>query len=115
MLEHCVVAGVCVVLASTAVAPDCRAADVFFRNGGDFNTAENWTDGQLPSLDVDNHFIQGGLTANYSGGTLSLRKLVVSDASPGTFNMTGGDLTLAGGGDSFQIGRGLGADGLVDL
>jgi hypothetical protein len=102
-------------LAISAAAPDCRAADVYFINGGDFNTAENWTDGMPPSTDLDNHFIQDGLTATYSAGTLTLRKLVVSDSSPGTLNMTGGDLTLGGGGDSFQIGRGLFGDGLVDL
>ncbi len=94
-------------LAISAAVPDCWAADVFFINGGDFNTAANWSDGMLPSLDIDNHFIQDGLTSTYSAGTLSLRKLVVSDSSPGTLNMTGGDLTLAGGGDSFQIGRSL--------
>ena len=105
MLKKSVVTSVGLLLAISAVQ-DCWAADVFFLNGGDFNTAANWSDGNLPSLDLDNHFIQDGLTSTYSAGTLSLRKLVISDISPGTFNMTGGDLTLAGGGDSFQIARG---------
>ncbi len=116
MLKKFVVTSFGVLLAISAAVSDCWAADVFFTMGGDFNTAANWSDGVLPSLDIDNHFIQDSLTSTYSAGTLSLRKLVVSDSSPGTFNMTGGDLTLAGGGDSFQIGRSCcGADGLVDL
>lgn len=115
MLKKLILTGVGPVLAAAAFAPECRAADVFFINGGDFNTAENWTDGTLPSLDLDNHFIQDGLTSTYSGGTLSIRKLVVGDSSAGTLNMTGGDLTLAGGGDSLQIGRGLLSNGLVDM
>jgi PEP-CTERM motif-containing protein len=116
MLKRFVVTSVGLLLAISAAVPDCRADDVFFINGGDFNTAANWSDGMLPSLDDDVHFIQNGLTSTYSAGTLSLRKLVVSDASPGTLNMTGGDLTLAGGGDSFQIGRACcGAFGQVDL
>src|SRR5688500_14671704 len=97
-------------LAISATVPHSRAADVFFINGGDFNTAANWSDGMLPSLDLDNHIIQNALTSTYSAGTLSLRKLVVSDSTAGTFNMTGGDLTLAGGGDSLQIGRSLNSD-----
>ena len=115
MLKKLIVTSVGPVLAFCAAAPDCRAADIFFLNGGDFMAPENWTDGAVPAADLDNHFIGDGLTATYSGGTLTLRKLVVSDASPGTLTMTGGDLTLGGGGDSFQIGRGLGGDGLVDL
>lgn len=120
MLKRYVVTGLGLLLAISAAVPDCRAADVFFINGGDFNTAANWSDGMLPSLDLDNHIIQDGLVSTYSAGTLSLRKLVVSDASAGTFNMTGGDLTLAGGGDSLQIGRSLNVapaspGGIVDL
>ena len=119
-MKNFVVTSFGLLLAISAAGPDCWGADVFFINGGDFNTATNWSDGNLPSLDIDNHFIQDGLTSTYSAGTLSLRKLVVSDVSAGTFNMTGGDLTLAGGGDSFQIGRSLNSDplspgGLVDL
>lgn len=116
MLKKLVVTGFGLLLASSAAAPDCWAADVFFIADGDFNTAANWSDGEAPSLDLDVHFIQDGFTSTYSSGTLSIRKLVVSDNSPGTLNMTGGDLTLAGGGDSFQIGRGCcGGDGMVDL
>ncbi len=115
MLKKFVVTGFGLLLGISAV-PDCWAADVFFISDGDFMTATNWSDGNVPALNLDNHFIQDGLTATYSGGTLSLRKLVVSDNSPGTFNMTGGDLALIGGGDSFQIARGCcGADGMVDL
>src|SRR5437868_6440422 len=116
MLKRFFVTGFVLLLVIWAAAPDCRASDIYFIADGDFNAPENWSDGMSPSLGLDNYFIQNGLTATYSAGTLSLRKLVVSDSSPGTFNMTGGDLTLAGGGDSFQIGRGCcGADGLVDL
>ena len=120
MLKKFVLTGFGLLLAISAAVPHCRAADVFFINGGDFNTAANWSDGMLPSLDLDNHIIQNGLTSTYSAGTLSLRRLVVSDSTPGTLNITGGDLTLAGGGDSFQIGRSLNVDplspgGSVDL
>jgi hypothetical protein len=119
MLKRIVVTSLGLLWAVSTPGPSW-AADVFFINGGDFNTAANWSDGMLPSLDIDNHFIQDGLTSTYSAGTLSLRKLVVSDSSAGRLNITGGDLTLAGGGDSFQIGRSLNADplspgGFVDL
>jgi len=115
MLKKCVVTSVGLLLAISAV-PHCWAADVFFISDGDFMTATNWSDGNVPALNLDNHIIQDGFISTYSAGTLSLRKLVVSDSSPGTFNMTGGDLSLVGGGDSFQIARGCcGADGLVNL
>ena len=97
MLKKLVVTSVGVSLALFAAVPDSRADDVYFIADGDFNAAENWSDSNPPSLDDDNHFIQDSLTATYSAGTLSIRKLVVSDGSPGTLNMTGGDLTLAGG------------------
>ena len=116
-MKNFVVTSFGIMLAVVAASPSCWAADVNFLAGdGNFNTAASWSDGMLPSLDIDNHFIQDGLTATYSAGTVSVRKLVVSDGSPGTLNMTGGDLTAAGGDDSFQIGRGCcGGDGLVDL
>lgn len=115
MTKRSIATSFALLLAISAV-PVCRAADVNFITDGDFNDGVNWSDGNAPSLSLNNYFIQNGLTATYAGGTLSLRKLVVSDSSPGTLNMTGGDLSLAGGGDSFQIGRGCcGADGMVDL
>jgi hypothetical protein len=116
MLKNLIMASLGLLVAISAALPNCWAANVDFITDGDFNDGANWSDGMVPALNLDNRFIQNGLTATYSAGTLSLKNLVVSDSSPGTFNMTGGDLTLAGGGDSFQIGRGCcGADGLVDL
>ncbi len=93
-----------------------QAADVNFINGGDFNTPANWSDGLAPgAVPGDNHFVQNGLTATFSGGTVSMGKLIVSDSSPGTLNMTGGDLTVGGGNESFAIGRSLNGDGAVTL
>jgi PEP-CTERM motif len=116
MRKKSVLAGAVLMMSSLISNRYSEAADVFFTNDGDFNAAENWSDGLAPSLDLDNHIIQNSFTSTYLDGVLSLRRLIVSDNSPGSFIMTGGDLTLAGGGDSFQIGRGCcGADGFVDL
>ena len=117
-MKNLVVTCLGTMLAIVAANPDCWAADIFF-NGSksdNWHDGDNWDDGNEPSLGLDNYFIQDGLTATYSDGTSSVRKLVVSDISPGTFIMTGGDLTIAGGSDTFQIGRGCcEAEGLVDL
>ncbi len=103
-------------LAILAVSPNCWAADVNFINGGDFNTAANWDDNNLPTDDGDIHFVQTGLTSTFNSVGVSVTKLVVSDSSPGTLNITGGDLTIAGAGnDTFSIGRSVGGDGIVDL
>jgi PEP-CTERM motif len=103
-----------------AASPDCWSADVFLINGGDFNTAANWSDGMLPTADGDVHFVQDGLTATFSSGTTSVARLIVSDTSPGTLNITGGDLTANIAGDDFQIARSRNVDplspgGFVDL
>jgi hypothetical protein len=102
---------------------NCWAVDNQFNGsvGTNFNTAANWTPNSQPgSNTVDNYFVQSGLTAVYSGGTIAIHGLVVADDSTGSLNMTGGDLTMAGGGDSFEVGRGFNpvqpnAGGLVDL
>lgn len=113
-LPVAVVAMVAMVLCRSNASAD----DVFF-NGSvseSWHDEDNWDDGVEPSFGDDSYFIQNDLTAVYSVGTSSIRKLVVSDTSPGIFQMTGGDLTVAGGSDSFQIGRGCcEADGLVEL
>jgi len=106
------------VLAMISASQRCLGVSVFFTgDGGDsWHVAENWDDSLVPSLGMKDYFIQDDFTVTYSEGTSSVRKLVVGDTSPGTFLMTGGDLTTAGGADSFQIGRGCcDADGIVDL
>ncbi len=104
------------VMAIVAVHPNCWAVDVNFINGGDFYTAANWDDGNLPSDDGDGHFVQTGLTSTFNSAGVSVTQLIVSDSSPGTLLMTGGDLTIAGAGnDTFSIGRSAGGDGLVEL
>lgn len=96
----------------------CCAADVFF-NGSvseDWHDGNNWSDGFEPELASDGYFVQDELTAVYSTGMSSIPKLVVGDSSPGTFKMTGGELSIEDGGDSFQIGRGCcDGGGLVEL
>jgi hypothetical protein len=70
----------------------------------------------LPTNDGDTHFIQNSLTSTFNSVGVAVTKLVVSDSSPGTLNLTGGDLTIAGlGNDTFSIGRSVGGDGLVDV
>ncbi len=92
------------------------AVDVAFINGGDFNSASNWSDGMLPgAVPGDLHLVQDNLVATYAGGATSMGKLVVSDSSPGTLLMSGGDLTVGGGNESFVIGRSLNGNGLVEL
>ena len=115
-MKRFVVTSFGLLLAISAASPDCWAVDVNFINGGDFNTAANWSDNMLPTADGDLHFIQDGLTSTFNSAGISVSKLVVSDSSPGTLNMTGGDLTIAAlGNDTFSIGRSVGGDGLVDL
>jgi hypothetical protein len=107
---------VCAAAAVLAFANRAEAADVAFINGGDFNTATNWSDGNLPGAIADDiHFVQDTLTATYASGTVSMGKLIISDSSPGTLQMSGGDLTVGGGNESFAIGRSLNGDGLVEL
>ena len=105
-------AALCLVLASDS----CWAVDVSLDvNNGDFNTGSSWADDNVPTDDGDFHFIQDNLTATYSSGVASVTRLIVSDSSPGTLTMTGGDLTIAGGGESFVIGRSLNGNGIVDV
>jgi len=107
-----------ILVAVVAASPNCWAADVNFLAGdGNFTTPASWSDNAVPSDDGDIYFIQDSLTSTFSGGIHSVTKLVVSDGSPGTLNITGGQLTVAGlGNDTFAIGRGCcGADGLVDV
>lgn len=100
----------------SATSTHCWAADVFFDvNNGDFNTAASWSDDLSPLDDGDFHFIQDSLTSTFSGGSQAVRRLIVSDSSPGTLSMSGGNLTITGAGESFAIGRSLNGDGSVDV
>ena len=95
---------------------DCKAAAIaFIANNGDFNTGPSWSDGNVPTNDGNEHFIQDSLTALFTSGSTSVTSLIVSDTSPGTLTMSGGLLTVAGTGDSFAIGRSLGGNGVVNL
>ena len=108
----------CIVCTLNFAGPTGSAEEVFFigASDGSWHDGDNWDDGIEPALNDKDYFIQDEFTVTYSEGTTSVKKLVVGDSSPGTFLMTGGDLTVAGGGDSFQIGRGCcEADGIVDL
>jgi len=106
------------VLSIVSLNQNSYAIDVSFT--GEFSDSwhddDNWDDAFAPSLGEEEYFIQNELTATYATGESTIKKLVVGDSSPGTFLMTGGDLTISGGGDSFQVGRGCcEADGLVEL
>lgn len=112
----CIRNGLGLVLAFSLAGSSCPAADVNFINGGDFNTAANWDDGNLPTNDGDFHFIQNSLTSMFHSVGVAVTRLIVSDSSPGTLMLTGGDLTIAGmGNDTFSIGRSVGGDGMVDV
>ena len=113
-MKNLVVTCFCVML----VSQNCLAAEVFFTgsNGDSWHDGENWSDSLEPFLGETDYFIQDEFTVTYAEGTSVVRKLVVGDTTPGTLIMTGGDLTMVGGGDSFQIGRGCcEGDGVVDL
>ncbi len=108
--------GCCALLVCLHHGRVAQAADVNFINGGDFNSAANWDDGNLPgAIPADFHFVQDGLTADFSAGTVTMGPLIVSDSSAGALNMSGGDLTVGGGNDTFAIGRSAGGDGAVTL
>ena len=94
-------------LAISAVGPDCRAANVNFQNGGDFNSAANWSDNLPPTLNANVYFVQNNLTATIASGSPSLRDLVVGNDSFGILNMTGGSLSIL---DSSQGGIELGRE-----
>src|SRR5437868_7763946 len=96
---------------ATFASMQCMAADVsFIGPGGSWHDAVNWSDGKVPSNGGDFYFIQKTLTATYSTGSSSVKKLVVSDDTTGSLNVTGGHLTVTGSGDTFAIGRGLNID-----
>ncbi len=117
-MKNLVVTCFCIILAMTTASQDCLAVDVFFTGAvsDSWHDADNWDDSLVPTLDSTDYFIQNEFMVTYSEGSSVVRKLVVGDTSPGTLIMTGGDLTMAGGGDSFQIGRGCcEGGGIVDV
>jgi hypothetical protein len=94
-------------LAISATGPVCRAANVNFQNGGDFNSAANWSDNMPPTLNANVYYVQNNLTATLASGSPSLRDLVVGNDSYGLLNMTGGSLSVL---DSSQGGIELGRE-----
>jgi hypothetical protein len=94
-------------LAISATGPVCRAANVNFQNGGDFNSAANWSDNMPPTLNANVYYVQNNLTATLASGSPSLRDLVVGNDSYGVLNMTGGSLSVL---DSSQGGIELGRE-----
>jgi hypothetical protein len=94
-------------LTISAAGPVCRAANVNFQNGGDFNSATNWSDNLPPTLNANVYYIQNNLTATIASGSPSLRDLVVGNDSFGVLNMTGGSLSVL---DSSQGGIELGRE-----
>ncbi len=97
-------------LAISAASPVVGQIDVNFINGGDFNTATNWDDGNLPTADFDRHFVQDDLTALFSSGSTSVHFLTIGDTSFGRLEMTGGSLTVLVP-DQFEVGESVGGEG----
>ena len=96
---------------ATFASMQCLAADVsFIAPNGSWHVAANWSDGNIPSNLGDFYFVQHAVTATYSTGNSSVASAIISDDSTGSLNVTGGHLTVTGGGNSFAIGRGLNID-----
>ena len=72
------------------------AANIQFdaSTSSDFNVATNWDDDMAPTADGDVHFIENGLTAEFTTGTTTINGLIVGDSSVGTLNMSGGTLNI---------------------
>jgi hypothetical protein len=82
--------------AAWLAATSSRAANIQFdaSTSNDFNVATNWADDTAPTADGDVHFVENGLTAEFTTGTTSINGLIVGDSSVGTFNMSGGTLNI---------------------
>jgi hypothetical protein len=105
----------CVALLSAIGEPrDGQAAFVNFINGGDFNSAANWDDGNVPTNDFDQHFVQDDLTATFTSGETAVFLLAVGDTSTGRLDISGGNLKVTGS-DRFEVGRSAGGSGEVNL
>lgn len=131
-------------LAISAVSPSCWAADLKFNGLGiddDFLTANNWSDITFPVPPPvlppvvtpgaavpgvgDRANINDNFVVTYTSAlTTTVESLIVGgDApqmsgdfgTPGTLNMSHGKLIVAGGGDSFDIGRACCNDGAGDV
>ncbi len=111
-LPFVVITGLGLLCALAAPQPDCWALDVNFINGGDFNSANNWDDGMVPSADFDSHYVQDDLTAVFSSGDTSVHFLTIGDTSYGRLEMSGGSLTVLAP-DQFEVGESVGGEGEV--
>lgn len=117
-MKNLVVTTLGIMLAIVAASPPCWAGDFKFDGGGgadtDFLTGANWDNDAVPVPGM-RYSINDGFTATYDTAvTTTVESLIVGgDApqmggdfgTPGTLNMSTGQLIVAGGGDSFEIGR----------
>jgi len=131
-MKNLVVTCVGIVLAVVAASPNCWALVFQFDGGGvpadDFLVADNWDEfgggpDAVPGAS-DLAIINDNFVVTYSGVANTVGALKVGAdwpvtgplGTPGTLNITSGHLTVAGGGDAFEIGRACCAgDGIVNL
>jgi hypothetical protein len=93
-------------LAISLLSANCPALNVNFQNGGDFNSAANWSDGMPPTLNANIYYIQNNLTATLASGGPQLRDLVVGNDSHGILSITGGSLSILDGSQGgIELGR----------
>ncbi len=108
-------AALAALLVTIAVTSDCSAAVVnFITDNGDFNAGSSWSDGNVPTADFDQHYIQDNLTSNFTVGNTSVFLLAVGDTSKGTLNVSGGNLKVTGE-NRFEVGRSVGGEGTVNI
>jgi hypothetical protein len=93
-------------LAISLLSANCSALNVNFQNGGDFNSAANWSDGMPPTLNANVYYLQNNLTATLASGNPQLRDLVVGNDSHGVLSITGGSLSILDGSQGgIELGR----------
>jgi len=122
-------------IAAAAMSVSQTSSAVLYQFGGavdsGFLTSGNWTvlPGQTPSAGVpgagDQAYINDAKTVAYAtAAATSVERLIVGADYPttgdlgtaGTLNMTTGQITVTGGGDSFQLGRAAFAgDGIMNM
>ena len=124
-MKNFVVTCLGMVLAIVVAGSNCWAAVFQFdggaADGGQFLTADNWTDNAgdasigPPNDSADQAIINNNSVVTYgSAAATTVGSLVIGADWPvtgstlgtaGTLNMSAGSLTVDGGGNSFQIGR----------
>lgn len=133
-MKRVFVRSVGLLLVAVAASSVCRAAIKDFdggaSDGGTFLAPGNWNDAlggadNLVPDAADRAIINAGFTVSYATSTTTtLGSLIVGAdwpvtgdlGTPGTLNMSAGKIIVAGGGDSFQIGRACCAgDGAINL